>query len=670
MRCLLLLILSITNWGLAEAGSSFNHFADSCLTKGADDYLVKTYRQKIDNGEITALPEHLDFLAKLFKRADPDKPTINSYYVCFYASKIITKHHLDNSDMPLQYLNGAIHIAGQLDDKALLVRAYMNRSSFYRNVRHDLLKAQEDNTTAREYLANDEKLKKVPDYIIDLNIGSSVTYYYLNETDKAVAYINESIAICKRANNPRKLYDLYKRRAFCEIELAEYPEALKTIDSAEAVVQPMPRNASYINHLRAMRYNVYAVRGDHDMAREIQGTIDAESLRDDNDDYYDYMYNLIAEEIHFELYAQAEKDISQYTSSLKEWNIQRWRKLYELKYLLYKKQNNFQAALEAYERFKMYDDTVHHQQQNGLILQQEIKYETKEKEKSLQAQKAINSIYFWLIISVSGLASVIIVLIHSNYRKGRRNIAALTSLNKQVNEQKSELEETNKDKDRILHVVAHDLRNPVGAIMNLAEVLQMRHEHDPEQEEILKMIEHSASHSLGLISELLEINEVNNADSDPVRQRTPLLPLMYKAVAQVAHKAEKKLQTISIISENEHLHIFANEAAVTRVLVNLLDNAIKFSHTANTISLKASYNDEMVQIEISDNGIGIPAALQPRIFDSMSAAKRKGTSGERSIGLGLSICRQIIEKNNGTITVQSEENKGTAFIILLPTAAQ
>ncbi len=668
MRYLLLYILFFTHLSVAQAEQSFNRFADSCLAQGADDYLVKTYRQKIDGGKMTFLPEHLDFLVELFKRANPAKPTLNNYYVCFYLGKIIIKHHLDNSDKPLQYLNGAISIAQRLDNKGLVIKSYISRSSFFRNVRHDLLKAQEDITTAREYLEGDEKLKKIPEYTIDLNIASSVSCYYLNQNDKAIQYINASIAICQGTNNPQKLYDLYKRRVFYEIELKMYPAALKTIDSAEAIVQPLPSNTSFLNHLRAMRFNVYAVRGDLGLAHNLQNKIDAESLRDDNDDYYDYMYNLIAQEISLKQYEQAEKDINHYTSSLKEWNIQRWRKLYELKYLLYKKQDNYRAALEAYEHYKIYDDTVHHQQQNGLILQQEIKYETKEKEKSLQAQKAINSIYFWLIISVFCLATVIIVLIYANYRKGRRNIATLTSLNKQVNAQKSELEKTNRDKDRILHVVAHDLRNPVGAIMNMTEALQTKYEHDPKQEEILKMIENSAGHSLGLISELLEINDVNSGD-EPERQNTPVLPLIYKAVAQVAHKAERKRQTISVEVGNEPMNIFANEASVTRVLVNLLDNAIKFSQTGTTISLKASGDHENVQIQITDRGIGIPANLQPHIFDSMSVAKRKGTSGERSIGLGLSICRQIIEKNNGTITVQSEENKGTIFTITLPVAA-
>ena len=114
------------------------------------------------------------------------------------------------------------------------------------------------------------------------------------------------------------------------------------------------------------------------------------------------------------------------------------------------------------------------------------------------------------------------------------------------------------------------------------------------------------------------------------------------------------------------VNVLVNKEKINRVLGNIITNACKFSHDGSVINVTTSSRDGNAVIEIKDHGIGIPLKLQPYIFEPLTSAKRYGTSGEQSFGLGLSICRQIITANNGRISMESVEGKGSTFFIELP----
>ena len=105
---------------------------------------------------------------------------------------------------------------------------------------------------------------------------------------------------------------------------------------------------------------------------------------------------------------------------------------------------------------------------------------------------------------------------------------------------------------------------------------------------------------------------------------------------------------------------------IERVITNLVNNAVKFSPDGSKIFIQVSADDRYARIIITDQGIGIPKEKQALIFDMFSKAQRLGTSGEKSFGMGLSICKQIIEQHHGNIYVQSEEHKGSTFTVELP----
>jgi signal transduction histidine kinase len=120
------------------------------------------------------------------------------------------------------------------------------------------------------------------------------------------------------------------------------------------------------------------------------------------------------------------------------------------------------------------------------------------------------------------------------------------------------------------------------------------------------------------------------------------------------------------VADNHPVYAHINTEKFHRVIDNLISNAIKFSKENDKIEVRLRQTNHNVLIEVKDYGLGIPKDMLPHVFDRFSKAGRKGVRGEQSTGLGLSIVRQIVEKHNGTIEVESMEKQGSTFRIELP----
>ncbi|QKJ32765.1 tetratricopeptide repeat-containing sensor histidine kinase [Mucilaginibacter mali] len=282
----------------------------------------------------------------------------------------------------------------------------------------------------------------------------------------------------------------------------------------------------------------------------------------------------------------------------------------------------------------------------------------------LKKDNQLNRIYLWIVISLSVMAVVIIVLVLYNYRRSRRNVKALTQLNNQVSSQKTALEKANKDKDRILNVVAHDLRNPVGVTGFLAESMLMEESVDERTAESLTMVKRASENALGLINELLSLRADDSENM--VRETTDLNQLIKSAVNLLEFKAAEKQQRLVFNPSPGLLPVLVVPERVSRVVSNLVTNAIKFSYEGKVIEIDVKRENKRALFTIRDNGVGIPQNLQANVFDMFTTSKQYGTSGEKSFGLGLSICKQIVDEHSGDISFESKVGQGTTFTVSLP----
>ncbi|MCF2444354.1 HAMP domain-containing histidine kinase [Dyadobacter sp. CY345] len=279
--------------------------------------------------------------------------------------------------------------------------------------------------------------------------------------------------------------------------------------------------------------------------------------------------------------------------------------------------------------------------------------------------------YLYIALIFAVMALVILLLIWYNWRNTKSNIAALTKLNKQIIFQNTQLGQTlddlrqsNSDKDKILKIVAHDLRNPLGAIVSISSLLLDENNFTEEQRELGKMLKTLGLQSVDMISDLLAANLSYRAEEMKM-ESIDVSALVQECLEQLKFKADEKDQKLELEIWND-VKIMGDREKLSRVLSNLVVNAIKFSDLKATVKVKMQVKDEKLELAILDQGIGIPDNLKDKIFDPFTEAKRAGTSGEQPFGLGLSISRQIVEAHGGSIWFESQENQGTTFYIALP----
>lgn len=339
----------------------------------------------------------------------------------------------------------------------------------------------------------------------------------------------------------------------------------------------------------------------------------------------------------------------------------------------YHEMKNTAEEIKYYRSFITMRDSIAEVKKGAL--ETNITRELKDKEQQLQISllqkdNQLNKVYLWITLALAVMALVIVILVYTNYKHSKKNVAALTKLNFEINEQKDQLsyamqalEKSNKDKDRILRVVAHDLRNPISGIAAIAQTLTTEEHAIEQRQELIKMIESTSNNSLLLINELLHSNTGNETLN---LQNTNLTAIIRQSAALLQFKAKEKRQIIELNLPNELITTNIDVEKTERALNNLINNAIKFSPANSNIKIRLEREHNTAIIAVKDNGIGIPAKHLEHIFDAFTTLKRKGTAGERSFGLGLSVCKQIIESHKGKIWAESEDGKGTTFYIQLP----
>lgn len=336
----------------------------------------------------------------------------------------------------------------------------------------------------------------------------------------------------------------------------------------------------------------------------------------------------------------------------------------------YRKKNNAAMAMPFLETFHHIKDSL--SARNRILKQSNVNEQLANLEKQYQITDLRNRqrVYMYTGAIFLGMTTIIVLLIYRNWKRSRVEMATVSALNKQVTLQKSDLENTlseleikGQEKDRILRTVAHDLRNPLGGIASLTSAMVEDNDYTPEQIELLKIIKETALDSLELINEILE---ATNSGATPLqKQPVDINSLLNNSVELLRFKAAEKNQQIILKTLDYPEELMISREKIWRVIGNLISNAIKFSPLGSKIMVAITDLGSNIQITVNDHGIGIPDEIKSEVFNMFTEAKRPGTLGEKSFGLGLSISRQIIEKHGGKIWFESDKENGTTFYVSL-----
>ena len=231
------------------------------------------------------------------------------------------------------------------------------------------------------------------------------------------------------------------------------------------------------------------------------------------------------------------------------------------------------------------------------------------------------------------------------------------------------LQRLNETKDSILSVVAHDLKNPITAMLGLGEMINSGQFQQMHISMYASIINQTCNNAMSIINDLLDIAELGKDEFKLELEVTELNYFVRQSIKTFTLMAQQK--GIEIEFENTRPDLFAaiNPDKFNRVLTNLISNAIKFSKPGGKVLIKtALLPEQRILISCTDFGIGIPEKLQKIIFDKFTKAGRSGTLGEKSLGLGMSIVKQIVTLHHGNIWLKSKENEGTTVFIELKSA--
>jgi signal transduction histidine kinase/sugar lactone lactonase YvrE len=239
--------------------------------------------------------------------------------------------------------------------------------------------------------------------------------------------------------------------------------------------------------------------------------------------------------------------------------------------------------------------------------------------------------------------------------------------------QRDELAIINNQKDKLMSIIAHDLKNPFNVIMGYADMLLKNNSKydEKKREKFLTYLKQSSYSAFFLLENLLQWSRSQDKVLiyEPVPlQIKPLIDLNLRLLNELSKQKEIEIE---LLEADENITVSANENMINTILRNLLTNAIKFSHPGSKIIVTVSKPDnKFALISVSDFGVGMDKENCANLFQSDKNISKKGTAGEKGTGLGLMLCYDFVKAQNGQIEVESELNKGTKFTFSLPLANQ
>ena len=229
--------------------------------------------------------------------------------------------------------------------------------------------------------------------------------------------------------------------------------------------------------------------------------------------------------------------------------------------------------------------------------------------------------------------------------------------------------ESDKAKDEFLARVSHELRTPLGVILGYAEMLQdeVYGTTSEEQVERLEDIIKSSNHLTELVNQLLESAKLNSGKVEPKYRSIDLPSLIDTVGNQMAVLAQQKgLAFQTKVSDAAPKIIESDSTVIRQMLINLMGNAIKFTHKGFVSLEVVPKGDEHIMFIVKDTGIGIPVAYQKAVFEPFQQVDGSRTRTHEGTGLGLAITKRMTEMLGGSISVSSIEGRGSQFTIVLP----
>jgi len=406
-----------------------------------------------------------------------------------------------------------------------------------------------------------------------------------------------------------------------------------------------------------------------------RGLAISESIHDE--DGIAYTYGSLAES--YRLLGLPQKSIPYAQYSLKEARniraVETIRTAYHILYGDYLATRDYSRALDYRNLEVALNDSLYTLEKEKQIQLLQSDYELQEKQhqvdllqnESLRQAAALQRGRIRLYFIIAGGALLIIwafFLLRSNREKKRIN-RLLSGHNQEILRQNKDLAALNEVKDKLFSIIGHDLRSPVATLMGFVDLLKDPTLPPDQIRYFGAQMSDSLADTASLLDNLLFWAKSQREGLQVRAQEFDIIPVLEQNARLISGRAVKKKVLLAFEKPPSPVIVMADEAMVDLVIRNLLDNALKFSKEGDVVQLSVVLAGKDAEISITDTGTGIAAEDQDKIFHSISFTKA-GTSREKGSGLGLSLCKEMIEQNKGKIWFRSAAGLGTTFTFSLP----
>jgi len=302
---------------------------------------------------------------------------------------------------------------------------------------------------------------------------------------------------------------------------------------------------------------------------------------------------------------------------------------------------------------------------SGMLQQENENLRIQSNLHQLLVRRRTSRFYFILAIATVLLFTLILVLYYM--RQHKRTSLKLEEKNLVITKQNLKLDQLNKTKDRMMSIIAHDLRGTIGNQLTAVEVLN-RIEGDEKVEidrkSLLSNLKNSASYSLELLENLLHWSRLEEGASKYHPEEVKLNMLVNNCLSLYSESAKNK--DLALVKDiKETVICFVDKIMMETIFRNLISNAIKFSNPGGIISIGLSNKDGMIHFWVRDQGIGMTQEEAQRIIQN-GGISRRGTANEKGAGMGLTLVQEFTKIHNGELLIKSEPDKGCTFEVVIP----
>ena len=523
-----------------------------------------------------------------------------------------------------QYLDG-IEIAQQQQLDTWLSTFYVNTSNHYHDQKeyeqaiHFLTKAKELNVKA-----GDDKVTAV-------TLANLVSAYIeQGDLKKASENIGESIRLLEQLGLREWLTYAYELKANIYLKKEQYGSALFWFKKSEKINDSIAQ----------IRYKIPLF---NDMAKTYLGLNDYEKSE---------TYALKALEFAKELN-----------------NIEGKAKSIKILYDIKKETEEPIQALAYLEAYKRVEDTINKRKNEKelRILKSKLEFDQEkerylvENEKKVTKQKA----YFYGALFIILTFGIIIFIL-------RRNNKVQDQLNQRLKTQKKELQRKEKDlrasnntKSRLFSIIAHDLRGPINSFKTLFDLIGTGEIGKDEFMGFMPKIRDDINSIAFTLNNLLSWGQTQMNGMVTRPQMTNLRGLVNENIHLLSDIAEQK--SITLYNEvDESIRAWCDTNQIDIVIRNLMSNAIKFTPKHGAVTVGSNEKEDVWEVYVKDTGIGMSQDALSKIFDAQETFSTFGTNHEKGTGIGLVLCKEMVEKNDGTIWVESTLNEGSCFFFSIP----